>query len=397
MRRILFTLTILFFSVQMMAQAPDAFQYQAVLRDADGNIRSNENLELGIAILQNAADGTEVYSETHTTSTNEQGLVQLMIGEGDATGDLSTVDWSAGPYFIEISVDGTVMGTSQLLSVPYAKYASTAATANSVMAENQNLADVMANGNSAGNARIMDVAEPVENQDATNKAYVDALLQRLAMLETMVGVDTLEDAEGNIYKTVRIGNQVWMAEGLRATKYPDGSDISGLYWANDDFNNDGNVDGQDSAYYVSNYGFLYTAAAAMNGAASSATNPSGVQGPCPTGWHLPSLDEFAELQDTLGGYFVAGGKLKDTNTEFWNSPNEGATNETGFSARGTGNYNDNGLVYQVNYGAYFWTATESSTSTLNQYVFRVFSDGTYFASYPLDKLSGSTIRCVKNE
>lgn len=120
MKRYILTFLSFLLTLHLMAQAPEAFQYQAVLRDSEGNIRSNESLELGITILQTSASGTEVYSETHNTGTNDHGLINIVIGEGTTSDNLSAVDWSAGPYFVEIEIDGTVMGTTQLLSVPYA-------------------------------------------------------------------------------------------------------------------------------------------------------------------------------------------------------------------------------------------------------------------------------------
>jgi uncharacterized protein (TIGR02145 family) len=127
---------------------------------------------------------------------------------------------------------------------------------------------------------------------------------------------TVTDFDGNVYNTITIGSQVWMAENLKTTHYSDGTAIplvtgnsnwdtltatSKAYcWYNDDVIN------------KATYGALYTWAAAMNGAASVTTNPSGVQGVCPTGWHLPSDAEWTQLTDYLGGTGVAGGKLKES-------------------------------------------------------------------------------------
>jgi uncharacterized protein (TIGR02145 family) len=96
----------------------------------------------------------------------------------------------------------------------------------------------------------------------------------------------------------------------------------------------------------------------MNGAASSTTNPSGIQGVCPTGWHLPSDAEWTELTDYLGGTSVAGGKLKETGTTHWTSPNTGATNETGFTALPGGYRNDGGPFLYIGSNGYWWSATE---------------------------------------
>ncbi len=120
----LFTSILLLIGLTTFAQTPISFNYQAVLRDASGGILANQQVEIGVTILQGSASGTEVFSETHSVTTNEFGLVNLQIGSVN-TADMETIDWSAGPYFIQISVDGTVMGTSQLLSVPFAIHAKT--------------------------------------------------------------------------------------------------------------------------------------------------------------------------------------------------------------------------------------------------------------------------------
>ncbi len=106
------------------AQTPEQFKYQAVLRNADGDIMASETVNVNIKILQGAADGTEVFSEDHLNiNTSAQGLININIGD---TEDLSTIDWANDTYFIKISVNGAELGTSQLLSVPYALNAKTA-------------------------------------------------------------------------------------------------------------------------------------------------------------------------------------------------------------------------------------------------------------------------------
>ncbi len=115
---LLLTLTSIVYS-----QAPQAFNYQAVLRHEDGKVRDNESVTIQIDILQSSATGPSVYMEEHSTQTNEFGLINLAIGTGTTTDNLSTVDWSNSSYFLETSVNNTVMGTSPLLSVPYALYA----------------------------------------------------------------------------------------------------------------------------------------------------------------------------------------------------------------------------------------------------------------------------------
>ena len=107
----------------ILAQTPMGFNYQAVLRDNTGDIREDEVVNLEIELLQGSAQGTVVFSELHTTQTNTFGLVNLKIGSIN-TESFSNIDWSAGPYYIRIHIDGLAMGTSPMQSVPYAMYAS---------------------------------------------------------------------------------------------------------------------------------------------------------------------------------------------------------------------------------------------------------------------------------
>jgi hypothetical protein len=107
-------------------QAPSGFNYQAVLRDAFGEVRTSTSVSLTLSIIQGSSNGSIVYSETHNATTNNMGLINLVIGSEDVAG-FSAIDWSAGPYFVNIEVDGMDMGTSQLLSVPYALYAASGA------------------------------------------------------------------------------------------------------------------------------------------------------------------------------------------------------------------------------------------------------------------------------
>ncbi|MFA5818660.1 MAG: hypothetical protein WC854_05220 [Bacteroidales bacterium] len=124
----LFTFTaVLLIAVTLMGQAPASFKYQAVLRDARGNIKANTATHIIFNILQGSATGTAVYSETHSVTTDGYGLINLALGKGTATnGALSAINWGIGTYFVKISVDGVEMGTDQLLSVPYALHAKTA-------------------------------------------------------------------------------------------------------------------------------------------------------------------------------------------------------------------------------------------------------------------------------
>ena len=133
MKKILLTfVAIATLSFSSFGQAPEGFKYQAVVRDAGNVILNNQAVGIRMTILQGAIGGTTVYSETFSTTTNAYGIVNLEIGNGTlAAGNFTSIDWANGPFFMETAVDVTgginysVMGTSQLMSVPYALYAKT--------------------------------------------------------------------------------------------------------------------------------------------------------------------------------------------------------------------------------------------------------------------------------
>lgn len=125
-------LIICFMSVltTVFAQAPQKINYQAVARSTSGNVIANQNLGVRVNIRQTSVSGTVVYSEMHTSLTNEYGLFNLSIGTGSViSGFFSSIQWGGTPHFLEIGIDtagGTnfvVIGTTELLSVPYALYA----------------------------------------------------------------------------------------------------------------------------------------------------------------------------------------------------------------------------------------------------------------------------------
>lgn len=132
MKATLFTLIALTISLYSFGQSPEAFKYQAVVRNSSGTIITNQAVGYQLSILQGSPSGTSVYTETFNPTTNAYGLVNLEIGTGVTTDDFSLIDWANGPYYIETSIDingGTnyiVMGASQLVSVPYALHAKTA-------------------------------------------------------------------------------------------------------------------------------------------------------------------------------------------------------------------------------------------------------------------------------
>ena len=208
---------------------------------------------------------------------------------------------------------------------------------------------------------------------------------------------TIKDARDNqTYRIITIGSQTWMAENLKylpsVVGPGTGSKTTPHYYVYG-YNGTNVTDAKATANY-NTYGVLYNWPAAMNGAASSTTNPSGVQGVCPDGWHLPSDAEWTELTDYLGGESVAGGKLKETGTTHWASPNAGATNETGFTALPGGFRHYDGDFYGIgNYGNW-WSSTENNT--LYAYNRLLYYNYYGLNNFDNSKMIGFSVRCVRD-
>ena len=232
-----------------------------------------------------------------------------------------------------------------------------------------------------------------------------------AVLINAQETDTIVDPrDGQVYNIVRIGKQWWMAENLNATKYSNGTplvdgtgagDITGDYTTKYFF-----WDNDDSATYAPTYGALYTWVAAMNGAASSDDNPSGVQGVCPCGWHLPSDSELKELEMFLGMSQAdadgslwrgtdEGGKLKEKGILHWADPNTGATNSSGFTALAGGARSENGNFLDISLQTAFWTCTETSSSSTWIRSLGYSNSEVYRAGNSL-KDNGFSVRCLRD-
>lgn len=156
----LFTLLALAFTISIFAQSPQKTSYQAVIRNASSNLVTNTSIGMQISILQGSSSGTSVYTERHFPTSNINGLVTIEIGSGlVVSGNFSTINWASGPYFIknETDLNGganyTIIGTSQLLSVPYALYAE---TSGSSIPGPPGTNGVVPNGSATGNTTYWD-------------------------------------------------------------------------------------------------------------------------------------------------------------------------------------------------------------------------------------------------
>ena len=197
-------------------------------------------------------------------------------------------------------------------------------------------------------------------------------------------IGTVTDIDGNLYYTVKIGEQWWMLENLRVTHYRNGDAIPNV---TDDAEWEGLSTGAYCDYdndpaNVATYGRLYNWYAVGDS-----------RNIAPAGWHVPSDDEWQTLVDYLGGSSVAGGKMKEAGTTHWNPPNTGATNESGFSAL-PGGYRIHYGSFDMGFYTYFWSSTEYSSSyawyrSLNYINSQVGRD--YY-----DKRLGISVRCVRD-
>jgi len=128
----LLSIITLFFLNNLISQAPNLMSYQAVIWDGSGNLVSEKMVSIRLSILQGSVTGTSVYSETHRIHTNINGLISLLLGGGTTTtGKIADINWGSGSYFLKTETDPTggvnytIVGTTQLISVPYAMHSNT--------------------------------------------------------------------------------------------------------------------------------------------------------------------------------------------------------------------------------------------------------------------------------
>jgi uncharacterized protein (TIGR02145 family) len=414
-------------SFSLHAQAPESFNYQAVVRNSSGQPLANQQVSFGAF----------VYVETHEGMTNKFGLITKNIGAGIVvSGDFQSINWSDGPYYLKIEMDATGgnsyadMGTSPLLSVPYAMVAKTVESGFSVSYNNlqdkpagidEDKTDdvllvedqlvqgtksfgnivILYNGADASDNPIINVATPTNSGDAVNKTYVDKLISRIEELDARIDKleriiyppDTaVQDIDSNIYKVITIGDQEWMAEDLRTTKYNDGTAIANV---------------TDAAEWVSLSSPAYCwymndeTHKIPNGALYNwyAVNTEKL---CPVGWHVPGDSEWKTLEMALGM------SKNDADQDGWRGTNEGTkiknttgwvsgsgTNESGFSAIAGGLRDwDDAAFYWLGYYSHWWSSTEGDSYTA--WDRDVSYTSTSIFRYPNNKNYGMSVRCIKN-
>jgi uncharacterized protein (TIGR02145 family) len=193
---------------------------------------------------------------------------------------------------------------------------------------------------------------------------------------------SVTDIDGNVYRTVQVGTRTWMAENLKTTRYNDGTPLphvtDGLAW-------NALTSAAYSWYLNSEVTYKAVYGAIYNWYAVSETNPKNV---CPTGWHVPSILEFESLS--------GGGDLKETGTTHWESPNTGATNNTGFTGL-PGGYRLSGSFLDLGKTGMFWSSTADPLNPSMAKARRLGYDTSHFGVSGGTKSNGWSVRCIKDE
>jgi uncharacterized protein (TIGR02145 family) len=526
-------LVVLIFPILGISQAPTKINFQSVLRNTNGEVVSNSAVSLKISILSGTITGTAVYIETHDKTTDAGGLISVQIGGGTvSSGVFGNINWGTSAHFIKLEADFSggnsyvLLGTQELMSVPYALYASKTDTSALNLASR--LSTKLSGSDTASlSARInaksslsdtillnlatrfstklsgADTASLSARINAKSSLSDTSLLNLTSRFETKLNksdtsslsnrinaklskTDTaslsdrinaklsstvfpyypgvlkghimywngsywvnlnpgtagqvlkmssdndpvpvwgtvsttsvpafspcgapISDIDGNVYNTVLIGTQCWTKENLRVRKYNNGRSIpfdatggsggSSSTWSNLTIGAH-TIYANDSTTTPSNrtkYGYLYNWYAAKGIYTTGTITSTDTLNICPEGWHVPTDADWTALTDELGGVSVAGGKMKSVRTFYWNSPNTGATNESGFSALPGGLRDIDGSFYKISNGAFFWSATEFASSSAwsrllnhdNSIVSRsnLVSDSS--------KSVGASIRCLKD-
>ena len=222
---------------------------------------------------------------------------------------------------------------------------------------------------------------------------------------TLCGTSTVKDYDQNVYHTVQIGDQCWMKENLRSTHYADGTTIGSGN------NNSGST---TTAYYYTlsgpiEYGYLYNWKAVMRNSSSSMANPSGIQGVCPTGWHVPSDAEWAALESFLSSqdsYLCSNNtayiaKALASNSGWTTNTNtcvvgngQSNNNVTGFSALPAGYHYSSSSYSKFGTSAIFWSSTQASTGFA--WCRELLNNSAIVNRIDYNTTYGHSVRCLRN-
>lgn len=198
---------------------------------------------------------------------------------------------------------------------------------------------------------------------------------------------TVTDIDGNVYPTIGIGGQIWMAENLKVTHFRNGEEIPEV----SDYNEWNSLTGAGRSSYNNDqsissvYGYLYNWYAVKDSRLIA-----------PEGWHVPTNDEWDILINWVGGEDSAGVKLKEIGLDHWSYPNEGAENESGFTALPGGWRINMGYYFNINTEGYWWASTNEYLPSNFAHAVCLYNDSLKSDGLAVIKQFGLSVRCVKN-
>jgi len=446
---ILRIIVLMIFPIIGISQAPQTINFQRVLRNTNGEVVSNKAVSLRISILEGTITGPAVYVETHTRTSDVGGLISFQIGGGTViSGLFGNINWGNSAHFIQLEADFSggnsyvLLGTQELMSVPYALYASKTDTSvlnlTTRLALELNETDTSLLNLTTRFLTKLDISDfPVGSANGNimffngtswvilapgNEGEVLKISSGLPVWGT-IGVSvftcgtTISDIDGNSYNTVLIGAQCWTKENLRVRRYNNGTAML--------FDTTGGSGGSSSTWQnltrgahtiyahdstattpsnLSKYGYLYNWYAVKGISTAGVIAMNDTVNICPMDWHVPtdgewtSLIQFLVPTETLSAGPIqsttAGGKMKDTITALWYPPNNGATNESGFSALPGGFRFNVGNFVDISSSTIFWSATEIYNDFA---LFRYLNTSSgNVGRDPNYKSVGAYVRCLRN-
>ncbi len=367
MKKLFTVIVVILFTTTIQAESPQKISYQAIIRNTKGELVKNQSIGMKISIyFYNKTMPVTSYAETQTPTTNENGLVSILIGTGTVvTGIFADIDWAARAFYLKTEIDPggrtsySITSDTQILSVPYALHAKTSTT-----------------------------AQRAESLSINGATYTP---------------EYLVDIDGNAYKTVKIGKQVWMAENLKVTRYRNGEVIpnvkDGSAWsalttgAWCDYNN--------LAINGNKYGHLYNWYAVAD--------PRNI---APEGWHVPTEAELTELQV----YLIAnGGNWDGTTTENkigkslaattnWNSfttigcigNDISSNNSSGFSGLPSGLRHPTGGGFLSIGNSGLWWSSSINANGAGAWLWHLNVSEQFMTKSDNVKIFGLSVRCVRD-
>jgi uncharacterized protein (TIGR02145 family) len=391
--RLALSIFALLISTLLFAQAPALIPYQAIARNAAGEPLASSTINARFTIHDDAATGTSVWQELQTVTTSSLGLFTAQLGSSVA---LSNVNWANGAKFMQVEIDlgnGFIdMGTQQMLSVPYALHSTGSVSA---LSAGDGISNVSLTGdtlylNNGGFIIIPGISEANNNGGGTTTGTTLHTCGAANVHNPDLTYGSMTDQEGNVYKTIVIGTQEWMAENLNTSIYRNGeaipTNLDDAAWQNTTsgawayYNND--------ASYACPYGKLYNWYACV-----------GARQLCPVGWHVPTDDEWTYLINYFGGEAFAGGLMKTTGnleaaTGLWFSPNAEATNISGFSGAPGGYRASIGLYGDFGSDGYWWSSSERDP--FDAWRRNLGSNNGNAQRYVTDKRTCLSVRCLRD-